>query len=238
MAYALLGGTLRAMLRYGQFCPVAQALEVLGERWTLLIIRELLCGDYRFNELLNGVPMMSRSLLSQRLKTLEDAGLVARRTRPGSNTHEYFLTPAARELESVIDGLGRWGKRWATPEQREQELDPVLFMWDLRRRLDLARIPERSTMVMFWFRDLPIKQSRYWLRLERPDVELCMTNPGLEVQLTVESTLRTMVDVWLGDRDVQQALASGAVALSGTPELARSFPSWLLLSGFASVPRP
>ncbi len=184
------------MLSYGQFCPVAQALEVVGERWTLLIVRELCCGDYRFNEIMNGVPLMSRSLLSQRLKTLEEAGLVARRLREGSSSHEYYLTPAGRELEPIVVGLGSWGHRWARQKPDDEELDPVLLMWDLRRNLDLERIPERQTVVMFWFRDVASKRSRYWLRIERPEVELCLTQPGFEVELTVETTLRTMVDVW------------------------------------------
>jgi DNA-binding HxlR family transcriptional regulator len=227
---------LAGMSVYGQFCPVAQALEVVGERWTLLVVRELLCGNYRFGEILNGVPLMSRSLLSQRLKTLEDAGLVQRRARAAGNGHEYLLTPAGQELRPIVLGLGNWGQRWAHRKPADK-LDPVLLMWDLRRNLDPHRLPERSTAVMFWFRDQPGKRSRYWLRVERPEVELCLTNPGLEVELTVETTLRTMVDVWMGDRDVGDAIDGGAIALKGTPELTRTFPSWLLLSAFAKVDR-
>jgi DNA-binding HxlR family transcriptional regulator len=226
------------MSRYGQFCPVAQALELLGERWTLLIVRELLCGNYRFNELVNGVPLMSRSLLSQRLKTLEEAGLLERRLRADSNSHEYHLTEAGRELQPIVFGLGEWGQRWARNKQADDVLDPVLLMWDLRRNLDHERLPERMTTVMFWFRDVQSKRSRYWLRLERPDVELCLTNPGFEVDLTVETTLREMVDVWLGDRDVREAVASGSIELKGLPPLTKAFPRWLMLSPFAKVERP
>src|SRR5688572_20033706 len=161
------------MSSYGQFCPVAQALDLVGERWTLLIVRELLCGNYRFSELLNGVPLMSRSLLSQRLKMLEEASLVERVPRLDGSGHEYHLTHAGRELEPVVMGLGVWGKRWVRRKLSEEELDPVLFMWDLRRRLDLTRLPKARTIVMFWFRDLAAKRSRYWLRAERPEVELC-----------------------------------------------------------------
>jgi DNA-binding HxlR family transcriptional regulator len=222
---------------YGQFCPVAQALEVVGERWTLLIIRELLNGNYRFGEILHGVPLMSRSLLAQRLKALEDAGLIERRARAGGSGHEYTLTPAGEELRPIVQGLGTWGQRWVRRNPKDK-LDPGLLMWDLRRNLDTRRFPERTTVVMFWFRDVRGARSRFWLKVERPDVELCLTNPGLDVELTVETTLRTMVDVWMGDRDVLEAVGSGQIALRGAPELARAFPRWLLLSPFAKVERP
>ena len=227
---------LAGMSVYGQFCPVAQALEVVGERWTLLIVRELLTGNYRFGEILHGVPLMSRSLLSQRLKALEDAGLVERRERAAGNGHEYLLTPAGQELRPIVSGLGNWGQRWVR-RQPKDKLDPVLLMWDLRRNLDLRRLPERSIVVMFWFHDLPGKRSRYWLKVERPEVEVCLTNPGVEVELTVETTLRTMVDVWMGDRDVREVVRGGSIALKGPSALATTFPSWLLLSPFAKVER-
>lgn len=225
------------MSGYGQFCPVAQALEIVGERWTLLVVRELLCGNYRFSEILNGVPLMSRSLLSQRLKVLEDANLVERCARAGGNGHEYHLTPAGRELQPIVFGLGTWGQRWVQRKESD-DLDPVLLMWDMRRNLDLEWLPPQQTVVMFWFRDQPGKRSRFWLRVERPEVELCLTNPGLEVALTVETTLPTMVDVWMGDRDVGDAIKGGAIELKGVPGLTRAFPKWLLLSPFAKVERP
>jgi DNA-binding HxlR family transcriptional regulator len=226
------------MSTYGQFCPVAQALEIVGERWTLLIVRELLCGNYRFNEILNGVPLMSRSLLAQRLKTLEAAGVIERGPRPDGDGFEYRVTAAGRELEPVVFGLGNWGQRWARSKLDGKDLDPVLLMWDLRRNLDPGRLPEQLTIVMFWFRDLPSKRSRYWLRVERPEVELCLTNPGGEVELTVETTLRTMVEVWMGDRSAHEAVHTGAIELQGPTRLARGFPNWLLLSPFAKVRRP
>jgi DNA-binding HxlR family transcriptional regulator len=227
-------GKLAPMSTYGQFCPVAQALEVVGERWTLLIIRELLCDHYRFSELLHGVPLMSRSLLAQRLRSLEAAGLVERKQRGSSNAFEYHLTAAGRELEPIVMGLGTWGQRWIRHDQRDKkDLDPVLLMWDLRRNLDVSRLPERETVVMFWFRDQPSKRSRYWLRIERPEIDLCLTNPGFPVELTVETKLRTMVEVWMGDRDAAAAVREGAIELKGTTALARSFPRWLLLSPFA-----
>lgn len=224
------------MSGYGQFCPVAQALEVVGERWTLLIVRELLCGNYRFGEILHGVPLISRSLLSQRLKALEEATLIERRERSGSGGHEYRLTPAGRELAPIVMGLGNWGQRWVRRSPNDY-LDPVLLMWDVRRNLNPELLPTGPTVVTFWFRDLPAKRSRYWLKVSRPEVELCMTNPGLDIALSVETTVQTMVDVWLGDRDVREAVRSGAIELKGAAGLARSFPRWLLLSPFAKVER-
>jgi DNA-binding HxlR family transcriptional regulator len=226
------------MSGYGQFCPVAQALEVVGERWTLLIVRELLNGNYRFNELLLGVPLMSRSLLSQRLKTLEAAGLVERAARADSDVIEYRLTQAGRELEPIVMTLGIWGTRWVRHELKQSDLDPVLLMWDLRRNLDAKQLPDRRTVVQFWFRDVAVKRSRYWLVVERPQIELCLTNPGFEVELKIETTLRTMVDVWLGGRNVKEALREGAIELTGPQRLTRAFPSWLLLSPFAKVELP
>ncbi len=224
------------MSGYGQFCPVSQALEIVGERWTLLIVRELLCDDYRFNELLNGLPLISRSLLSQRLKSLEEAGLVERQERE-KGVVVYRLTQAGRELEPIVMGLGTWARRWVEHNLSPDDLDPVLMMWDLRRRLDTQRLPAEQTVVQFWFRDVPAKVSRYWLCVERPDVELCMTNPGFDVALTVEAKLRTMVEVWMGHRDITEALRTRAIELKGDPKLTRAFPSWLLLSSFANIPR-
>jgi DNA-binding HxlR family transcriptional regulator len=227
------------MISYGQFCPVAQALEIVGERWTLLIIRELLCGNYRFNQLLNGVPLMSRSLLAQRLRQLEEAGLVVKRERGEGRTGvEYCLTPRARELEPIVMGLGAWGQRWARRDYRKEELDPVLLMWDLHRNLHVERLPAQQTVVMFWLRDVEAKRSRYWLRIQQPDVELCLTNPGFDEDLRVETTVRTLVDVWMGHRALGQAVRSKAIELKGKPQLVREFPKWLKLNVFSTVPRP
>jgi DNA-binding HxlR family transcriptional regulator len=234
------------MPSYGQFCPVSQALDIVGERWSLLIIRELLCGDYRFGELLKGLPLISRSLLSQRLKDLEAAGLIERRelASPGhaktsakgapSSRVAYGVSEAGRELEPIVLGLGQWGKRWVQRKFNEEELDPVLLMWDVRRRLDAAHLPEERTLVEFWFRDLSAKKSRYWLDVEPPEIELCLTHPGREVALRVETTLPVMVDVWMGRKKLREAMLSKAIECHGPSRLKRDFPSWLLLNNFAN----
>lgn len=216
---------------------MAQALHVVGERWSLLIIRELLCGNYRFSEIMLGLPLIPRSVLAQRLKSLEEAGLIERSVREGAGrVPVYQLTDAGRELEPVVTGLGVWGQRWARRTTDKQDLDPVLMMWDMRRGLDVARLPEQPTTVSFWYRDVPARRSRYWLRITRPEVELCLTNPGTPIDLKVETTIRTMVDVWMGYRDLQEALRSKAIELDGPTKLTRAFPSWLLLNPLAKVP--
>jgi DNA-binding HxlR family transcriptional regulator len=226
------------MISYGQFCPVAQALELIGERWTLLVIRELLCGNYRFNQILNGVPLMSRSLLAARLRSLEEAGLVTRRERDDGKGSEYCLTPAARELEPIVMGLGVWGTRWARRDMRPEENDPVLLMWDIHRNLHVDKLPARQTVVSFWLRDVESKRSRYWLRIQKPEVELCLTNQGFEENLKVETTARALIDVWMGHSELKQALKSKAITLDGAPQLVRDFPKWLKLNVFAPVERP
>ena len=155
------------MKTYGQFCPVAQAMEVLAERWTLLVVRELLCGSTRFNEILRGVPLMSRTLLSQRLKTLEAAGVILRSEEGGSPA--YLLTEAGEALWPVVEALGIWGKHWATGDLTEEQLDPNLLMWDMQRRIDHGAVRPREVVVRFDFADPKRALRRYWLRIKQGD---------------------------------------------------------------------
>src|SRR5690349_19745315 len=134
------------MTQYGQFCPVAKAAEVFAERWTPLVARELMCGSTTFNDLKRGVPLMSRTLLVTRLRELERAGVVERRPATGRSTHTYHLTPAGEELMPIVMGLGEWGQRWVRKKVTREDLDPTLFMWDLRRSLDVERVPDDRTV--------------------------------------------------------------------------------------------
>jgi len=221
---------------YGQFCPVAQAAEILAERWTPLVVRELLAGSRRFNDIHRGVPLMSPSLLSRRLRTLEDAGLV-RRCAGDDGASEYQLTQAGRELGPLIEGLGKWGKRWVGREARSHELDPGLLMWDMHRRLQLERLPERRTVVHFELTDVPSKRRYYWLVIEGGGVDVCLKDPGFTVDLYVAGDLRTLTVVWTGDVSLNQAVRRGAVRLSGPQRLVRQFKSALMLSAFANIQR-
>ena len=226
---------------YGQFCPVAKAAEIVAERWTPLVLRELLCGSRRFADLHRGVPLMSRALLVQRLRQLEDAGIVRSAPKPRGRGREYGLTPAGEELRPVIDGFGEWGQRWARSQLGRGDLDPGLLMWDIHRRVNVDRLPERRVVVRFDFRGVP-RASRcpttWWLILHRPEIDLCLKHPGFEVDLVVHADVAALTRVWMGDVRLGDAMRQGLIRLDGLPSVARVFPTWLALSSFATVPRP
>ena len=228
------------MRGYGQFCPVAMASEVFAQRWTPLILRELLAGSSRFNEIQRGLPRISRTLLAQRLRALEESGVLECTEPDSGGGREYRLTPAGAEFGPTIRTLGAWGQRWATRFDTDS-LDAELLMWNVRRRLAIDRLPAERTVVEFEFRGLPPRYRRphvFWLVTTRPEADLCLKNPGGEVDLYVSVDLRSFARVWLGDLPFPEALRSGAIELTGRRNLARAFPSWLLLSTFADVPRP
>ena len=222
---------------YGQFCPVAMAAEVLCTRWTMVLLRELVAGSTRFNDLRRGVPRMSPSLLSQRLKELEEAGLVERRPIPGGRgACDYRLTEAGRDAGAIVEAMGRWGQRWVESSLSLRNLDPSLLMWDMRRNLDPAPLPDRRTVIEFIYPELPSAKRRWWLVVE-PDgaVDLCHVDPGFEVDLFVTTDLRTMTAVWMGLTTV--AREDARMELSGPPALAGTIQSWLGLSPFAREPK-
>lgn len=226
-----------AMDTYGQFCPVALTAAVLTRRWTPLVIRELLCGSVRFNELRRGVPRMSPSLLSTRLDELERAGVIER-SKPKDGEHpEYHLTRAGRELGPIIESMGVWGRRWISGDLKDEELDADLLMWDVRRRIDVDKAPEGRTVVRFTFEDQPENTREYWVVVQVPEVDLCWRDPGHPVDLEVASTLRTMTAVWRGDVSFAEAIRGRDVRMRGPERLRRSFPEWLGFSLFAAVER-
>jgi DNA-binding HxlR family transcriptional regulator len=218
---------------YGQFCPLAMALEVVGERWTLLVVRELLCGSRRFNDLARGVPQMSRTMLSQRLKTLEDAGLVVRLPAVIAGSHEYCLTQAGEDLRPIAMGLGDWGKRWASKDVREEHLDASLLMWDIHRRINNEALPPGRIVLLFEFSDGPTGRQRFWLRLEGEQTDVCFTDPGFEVQAVLQCSVRTLTEVWMGTQKLGEAVRSGALTINGKTPIVRQIPHWLKLSMFA-----
>lgn len=224
------------MKGYGQFCPVAKTAEILAERWMPLVLRELLSGEHRFNDIQRGVPLMSRSLLAKRLRELERAGIVEKRRTGARNAPKYFLTPAGEELRPLIEGMGAWGQRWLLLEVDEEDLDPSLLMWDVRRNLVRDRVPDRRVVVRFDFADVAGKMARWWLIVEPAEATLCMTDPGFEVDLRVAVTQRALTRYWLGQIEWRQLLASG-MELDGPRWLARALPDWLGRSPLADVPR-
>ena len=219
---------------YGQFCPVAVASEIFAERWTPIILRELVLGSRKFNDIHRGVPRMSRALLAKRLRKLVDAGVI------GSAEGGYRLTPAGEELGEVVVRLGEWGQRWAEPVRRAN-LDSRLLMWDMRRRIALDRLPDRRVVVRFDFRGVPGGQRcprTFWLVLTRAEADLCIVEPGHEVDLFVDADLAAFSRVWLGEVPIRQVIREGGIKLSGARDAVRDFPSWLLLSTLAAVARP
>jgi DNA-binding HxlR family transcriptional regulator len=220
---------------YGQFCPVAKAMELLDERWTFLVVRELMMGSQHFNALRRGVPRMSPALLSKRLQTLVRAGVVER-WEDGSRV-TYRLTEAGKELEPIVEALGRWGIRWV-PELGDEDLDPHLLMWDVRRSIDHEAVPDGRTVIAFVFPDVAPSARRWWLVISRDGADVCDVDPGFPVRLTVETSLRTMTRIWRGDLAWTTTLRSGELVLTGEDQVRRALPRWLKLSSLASTPRP
>jgi DNA-binding HxlR family transcriptional regulator len=223
---------------YGQFCPVAVACEVFAERWTPLIVRELFAGSRRFSEIRRGMPLISRALLTQRLRHLEDVGVIE--SRPVGRGREYRLSQAGAEFHGIIEGLGAWGQRWVHGRASAENLDASLLLWNLRRRLAVDQLPDRRVVVRFDFRGVPAGRgpTTAWLVVTRKDVDVCLKDPGHGVDLVVAADLGTFTRVWLGDVSFDQAVRSRRISLEGPRELVRAFPGWLLLSHYAGVARP
>lgn len=218
---------------YQQFCPVAMAAELLCNRWTVVLLRELIAGSTRFNDLRRGVPKMSPTLLSQRLKELELAGVLERRAVAGERgLFDYHLTEAGRDLRPVVEAMGFWGQRWIEARQSLKNLDPSLLMWDMRRNLDPTPLPDRRVVIQFLYRELPEARRSWWLVVEpEGQVDLCSVDPGFDVDLYVATDLRTMTAIWMGLTTV--AKEAGKVDLTGSRPLARRMQTWLGLSPFA-----
>ncbi len=220
---------------YKQFCPLAMAAELLCTRWTLVLIREFIAGSTRFNDLRRGVPKMSPTLLSQRLKELEDAGVIKRKVlQSEKGIFEYQLTQAGRELGAVVEALGFWGQKWIGSAESLENADPSLLMWDMRRNLNPAPLPDKRTVIQFLFSDLPASKSHWWLVVEpKGDVDLCWSDPGFEINLYVTTDLRTMTSIWMGLTSVDKARSR--LKLSGPQGIIKSMQTWLGLSPFATV---
>lgn len=223
------------MASYGQFCPVAKAMEVLDERWTLLVVRELLLGSTHFNELRRGVPKMSPALLSKRLRSLERVGIVERTADHGRVS--YQLTPKGKELHGVVEQLGAWGVRWIG-ELGEEDLDPHLLFWDMKRTIPAEKWPRGRTVLGFELSGVPPKASRWWLVVDRGEVDLCDFDPGFDVAACVAAPLRTLTRIWRGDETWERAVRAGTVVVTGPSEVRSALPAMLGQSTLAAVPRP
>jgi DNA-binding HxlR family transcriptional regulator len=220
---------------YHQFCPVAKAMELLDERWTMLIVRELVTGSQHFNDLRRGVPRMSPTLLSKRLHQLVRAG-IADRQADGSQVR-YVLTEAGQELRPVVEALGAWGVRWMG-ELGDEDLDPKLLLWDMHRNIDHGAVPAGRTVIQFTFPDVPAKTRNWWLVITPGQADVCDADPGHPVAVTVTAGLRSMCQIWRGDLGWPEALRLGAIQINGPQPLRQAMPHWFTLSAFAAIPRP
>jgi len=219
---------------YGQFCPVAKATELLGEKWMLLILRELLLGTHRYCEFQRALSRISPTLLSKRLKQLESAGIIVRKQQQGRKGHNYFLTPAGRELAPIVEQLATWGMRWARGQLDDDELDVEFLMWDIQRRLQTDKLPDGETVFCFIFNGLSTYKN-WWLVVSDGEVDLCTENPGKDVDLYVRTTLREMVEIWNGDTDIKAAQRKEMIKTQGSKQLAKTLPDWLGICLYADV---
>ena len=226
-----------AQAGYKQFCPLAMAAELLCTRWTMVLLRELVAGTTRFNDLRRGVPKMSPTLLSQRLKELELAGIIERRALKSQvGVFEYHMTESGEDLRQVVETMGLWGQRWIEARQSLKNLDPSLLMWDMRRNLNPSPLPNRRTVIQFLYPELPLSKRLWWLVVEpHGEVDLCWSDPGFDVDLYVASDLQTMTSIWMGLTTVTKE--HDKVVLTGDRVVAGSMQSWLGLSPFAIEPK-
>ncbi|HYT83735.1 MAG TPA: helix-turn-helix domain-containing protein [Gemmatimonadales bacterium] len=229
------------MKGYGQFCPVAVASEIFAERWTPLILRELFSGSRRFNEIRSGMPLISRTLLAQRLHQLEDAGVIESAPLHAGRGREYQLTKAGKEFREVVERLGEWGQRHAAQQFAPGNLDPALLMWAMHRRIDVSRLPAPRVVVRFELRGVPSRCQQMrtcWMVLEPSGVDVCMKDPGFEVDMTAHADVGALARVWAGHLVWAEAVRSGGIKLEGPRAIVQAFPGWLQLSHFARVLQP
>lgn len=228
------------MTSYGQFCPVAKAMEIIGEKWTMLILRELLLGTTRFADFQRAISRISPTILSRRLKMLEEKGLVMRKRGSGKESYEYHLTPSGKELHDILVPMAVWGMRWARSRLSDDELDVGFLMWDIRRNIKTEFLPSGQTVLCFSFPDIPDKSetrkiSSWWYVIDGDDVDLCDEDHFKDVDLYVTCDIRTMVEIWEGDTDLRTAIEDECVTVVGNMELARSMHKWFGLSPRAYV---
>jgi len=219
------------MAEYGQFCPVSRGAEIFAERWTPLILRELLNGSHRFSELQLGLPRISRNLLTQRLASLTRAGVIERRPVERGRGYTYHLTVAGEELRPAVEALGAWGYRWGGTALAAAKQDPVLLMWFIRRRVQVRALKRARTVIRFDFRR---PRRSFWLRIEPPAVDLCFTDEGFEVEIAVDADLAALTAVWLGRIRLAEAIAAGSIRLEGDDDARPEFVRWFGLSPFAN----
>jgi DNA-binding HxlR family transcriptional regulator len=224
------------MAGYGQFCPMAKATELIGEKWTLLVLRELLLGTTRFNDFQRALSRMSPTLLAKRLKHLGECGIIIRKKLSGRKGYEYRLTAAGRELAPLIEILAVWGMRWARGQLTDDELDVEFLMRELQRRLQTEHLPDGETVICLTFDELT-KHKTWWLLVDGDTVDLCTEDPGKDIDLYINSSVRIIVEVWEGDLDMPSALRNGSIKTHGSRHLIRTMPDWFGVCLYKEVGR-
>jgi DNA-binding HxlR family transcriptional regulator len=221
------------MTEYGRFCPVSIATEILGDRWTPLIVRELVLGNFRFNDIARGLPGISRSLLVSRLRHLERHGVIELWPSPAGRGNEYHLTPAGRDLERVIEVLGTWAVEWYFDDIRPDDVDPVTLTWWMHRRVDVARLPPHRVVIRFQY-TAPDPRA-IWMLMDRGEPSVCLTPPGFDDDVVVVTTTPALAAVFHGRRSWSGAVAAADIEVQGQPRLTAAMPRWFTWSPFAGA---
>jgi DNA-binding HxlR family transcriptional regulator len=222
-------------MEYGQFCPVAKATEIIGEKWTLLVIRELLMGGTRFNELQRGLSHISPTMLSKRLDSLAEHGLVLKKKIPAQKGFEYFATKSCQELLPIIQSLGDWGMRWARSNLTEKDYDVELLMVYLKRSIVQEKFVGKETVIRFKFTDIE-EYPDWWLVVTGDDIDLCVNDPGKDVDVYFTSNVKTMADIWMGDTTYRKAIRAGNLKIVGDRNLTNNITAWMANSIFTDLP--
>lgn len=227
-------GKLLDMSGYSTYCPVAKAAEILTQRWTLLLVRDLQLGARHFNDFRRSIPLITPAMLSKRLRTLQEVGIITREVSDKGGGWEYRLTEAGRELKPFVDAAGAWGQRWVRSKLPHGELHPSTLMWDIHRFLQPEHLPARRTVVSVEFTDLRAMR-HWWLVVQAGEVDVCLDDPGYEVDVWIVCTLLTLTQVFMGDLSIASACVTGKLKLSGSGQLIRNMPQWLGLMPFSNV---
>ena len=222
-------------MEYGQFCPIAKATEIIGEKWTLLIIRELLMGGSRFNELQRGLALISPTILSRRLDSLSEHGVVLKKKIPGQRGFEYFPTESCQELLPIIRSLGDWGMRWARSNLTEKDYDVELLMLYLKRSIVPDKLIGRETAIRFRFIDIETYPD-WWLVVTGEEIDICVKDPGKDIDVYFTSSVKTMADIWMGDNTYKKAIRDGSLKIVGNKVLTHNISAWMSNSIFADLP--
>jgi DNA-binding HxlR family transcriptional regulator len=222
-------------MEYGQFCPIAKATEIIGEKWTILIIRELLMGGSRFSELQRGLSQISPTLLSKRLESLTQSGLVLKKRIPGQKGFEYLPTKSCLELLPIIRTLGDWGMRWARSNLTEKDYDVELLMVYLKRSIDPGKLVGKENVIRFKFTDIK-KYPNWWLVVMGEEIDICIKDPGKDIDVYFTTSVKTMADIWMGDNNYRKAQREGTLKIVGNTALTQNITSWMSNSIFKDIP--